>query len=164
MNAPRHSAWAFFHKGGTMNKKAMIKAYESVYKDTQGLRSYRWGDRASDFLTSYYGLTRLEADAVAGSLDRFTTLDEFVALFNEGSTAPETVSPEIQKIEAAMADAEETAIDSLARYKFFMFGYWAAQWVNLNKLLPKPKPNPFAGFVQMARQTKGANQPEKGGN
>lgn len=43
------------------------------------------------------------------------------------------------------------AIDSLSRYKFLMFGYHSANWVNLNKLLTKKKPNPFGPLVKMAR-------------
>lgn len=33
-------------------------------------------------------------------------------------------------ISNAMADAYMKALDSLSRYKFVMFGYWAGQWVN----------------------------------
>jgi len=43
------------------------------------------------------------------------------------------------------------AIRSLARYKFWMFGYHAANWVNLNKLLDQKMPNPFQGLVHNAR-------------
>jgi hypothetical protein len=55
-----------------------------------------------------------------------------------------------RKILDKMTEAESKAVDSLARYKFLMFGYWAAQWVNLNKLLDKKKPSPFKGFVRVA--------------
>ncbi len=45
------------------------------------------------------------------------------------------------------------AWDSLARYKFYMFGYHASIWVNLNKLIPDhPRPNPFKPFVKLAKQ------------
>jgi len=50
-----------------------------------------------------------------------------------------------------MAEAERKAIDSLARYKFMQFGYWAAIWVHLNRLAAKRLPNPFAAFVYAAR-------------
>jgi len=50
-----------------------------------------------------------------------------------------------------MADAYMKAFDSLGRYKFLMFGYWAAQWVNLNSLLPTPRPNPFRALVKFAK-------------
>lgn len=50
-----------------------------------------------------------------------------------------------------MAEAYTKALDSLSRYKFLMFGYWAAQWVCLNSLLPAPRPNPFAALVKYAK-------------
>jgi hypothetical protein len=40
-----------------------------------------------------------------------------------------------QNVLKAMANAEEKAWKSLAGYKFLMFGYHAARWVNYNKLL-----------------------------
>ena len=49
-----------------------------------------------------------------------------------------------------MAEAERKAWDSLARYKFYMFGYHAGVWVNLNKLLRHPHPNPFRTLVDLA--------------
>lgn len=44
------------------------------------------------------------------------------------------------------------AVKSLGGYKFYMFGYHAANWVNLNKMLDKKLPNPFKGFVAEARK------------
>lgn len=61
-----------------------------------------------------------------------------------------------EKIKDKMKEAESKAVDSLARYKFLMFGYWAAQWVNLNKLLEKKQPSPFKGFVKMGRMSRAA--------
>lgn len=60
------------------------------------------------------------------------------------------MSTEIQK---ALTEAERKAWDSLARYKFLMFGYHAAQWVTLNRLAPGgiKKPNPFRALVKSAR-------------
>ncbi len=55
-------------------------------------------------------------------------------------------------IEQEMAKAEKKAIKALAGYKFWMFGYWAAQWVNYNRISGLKKPNPFKKFVQLARQ------------
>ncbi len=49
-------------------------------------------------------------------------------------------------------EAYESAIDSLARYKFMMFGYWSAIWVHLNNLDEKKEPNPFRELVQTARR------------
>lgn len=47
-------------------------------------------------------------------------------------------------------EAERKAWDSLARYKFMMFGYWASIWVHLNQLCPDSQPNPFAHLVKIA--------------
>lgn len=56
-------------------------------------------------------------------------------------------------LKRALAEAERKAWDSLARYKFLMFGYHTAQWVTLNRLAPKQskKPNPFRAVVKFAR-------------
>ncbi len=47
--------------------------------------------------------------------------------------------------------AYQKAIESLAKYKFMMFGYWAAIWVHLNKLDQTNEPNPFSDFVKLAK-------------
>jgi hypothetical protein len=56
----------------------------------------------------------------------------------------------------AMEEAEEKAIDSLARYKFQMFGYWAACWVHANNMAKRAglggSANPFAALVKEARK------------
>jgi len=51
--------------------------------------------------------------------------------------------------------AESKAWDALSRYKFQMFGYWAAIFVHLNRISGERRPNPFTGLVQAAR-VKGA--------
>lgn len=48
-------------------------------------------------------------------------------------------------------DAEVKAIDSLARYKFAMFGYWAGIWVHLNQIIGDKKASPFKHLVMAAR-------------
>lgn len=48
--------------------------------------------------------------------------------------------------------AENKAWDALARYKFQMFGYWAAIWVHLNRIAGEHRSNPWAGLVEAARQ------------
>jgi len=58
----------------------------------------------------------------------------------------------MQTIEKAIAEAEAKAIDSLGRYKFAMFGYWAGIWVHLNRIEGKRRPNPFAHIVKAAKQ------------
>jgi len=47
--------------------------------------------------------------------------------------------------------AKRKALESLAKYKFQMFGYWAAIWVHLNKISREKEPNPFGKFVKLAR-------------
>lgn len=71
-------------------------------------------------------------------------------------TAAETRRLEKRDLEIgisnAMASAYIKAFDSLSRYKFLMFGYWAGQWVKLNSLLPHPRPSPFRALVKYARE------------
>ena len=51
-----------------------------------------------------------------------------------------------------MVEQRYKALRALAGYKFWMFGYYAAAWVNLRKLLDAPKPeNPFRYLVCAAR-------------
>jgi len=59
-------------------------------------------------------------------------------------TSKETLDQEIQ-------EAADKAIESLARYKFVMFGYWAGIWVHLNRIEGKRRPSPFRALVQAAR-------------
>ncbi len=53
-------------------------------------------------------------------------------------------------LEAELYQAETKAWESLARYKFMMFGYWAAIWVHLNKIGNFNRPNPFRPLVKLA--------------
>lgn len=48
--------------------------------------------------------------------------------------------------------AERKAFESLAKYKFAMFGYWAGIWVHLNRIDEHHDPNPFAPLVSKSRQ------------
>ncbi|NOZ67985.1 MAG: hypothetical protein GXP46_01750 [Deferribacteres bacterium] len=57
-------------------------------------------------------------------------------------------------IEEKLAEAERKAWDALGRYKFLMFGYWAAIWVHMNSMSPAKRSNPFNRLVQMAREAK----------
>ncbi len=55
--------------------------------------------------------------------------------------------------------AYKKAIDSLGRYKFYMFGYWAAKWVTINNLLGfnpanDKQRNPFKSLVKLAQEMK----------
>lgn len=51
-------------------------------------------------------------------------------------------------------EAEEKAWDSLARGKFWMFGYYAARRVSLNSLLKAPDKtkSPFRDLVKKAQE------------
>jgi len=51
-------------------------------------------------------------------------------------------------------EAKKKAFDSLAGYKFYMFGYWAATWVQMNKLCRIREINPFNQLVDLARKLK----------
>ena len=55
------------------------------------------------------------------------------------------------RLQADKQVAYQKAIDSLSKYKFMMFGYWAAIWVHLNKLDQTNEANPFADFVKLAK-------------
>jgi hypothetical protein len=52
---------------------------------------------------------------------------------------------------AALVDAELKAWEALARYKFWMFGYFAARWAFLNGLGGFRRANPFRPLVHVAR-------------
>ena len=60
------------------------------------------------------------------------------------------------EIKVEIENAEVKAWDALSRYKFWMFGYWAAIWVHLNRLSPVigGRQNPFGELVKMARKRK----------
>ena len=63
------------------------------------------------------------------------------------------ISIDPQDITDMMNTQKLKATKSLAGYKFLMFGYHAAQWVMLNKTLPRKfkQGNPFKGLVETAR-------------
>jgi hypothetical protein len=56
-----------------------------------------------------------------------------------------------ERLKGALHESERKAWDSLARYKFQMFGYWAGVWVHLNRIGDTKHPNPFRGLVTIAR-------------
>lgn len=64
-------------------------------------------------------------------------------------------------LETEIQEAETKAIDSLARYKFAMFGYWAGIWVHLNRIEGKRRPNPFGELVRAARALRDAEEQPK---
>lgn len=58
----------------------------------------------------------------------------------------------MNEIETHLDEAERKAFDSMARYKFVMFGYWAGIWIHLNRINGGKRPNPFSGLVKAARE------------
>ena len=56
------------------------------------------------------------------------------------------------RLKADLDEAEEKAWDSLARYKFQMFGYWSAIRVHLNRVGAFGRPNPWRELVHVARR------------
>lgn len=58
----------------------------------------------------------------------------------------------MKDIEKEIAEAEKKAFDSLKRYKFVMFGYWAGVWVHLNRVSGLNKANPFKNLVLLAKK------------
>jgi len=60
----------------------------------------------------------------------------------------------MSNLEALLEEAERMAWLSLQRYKFMMFGYWAAIWVHLNRAGGFHHPNPFHDLVKLAQQRK----------
>jgi hypothetical protein len=62
------------------------------------------------------------------------------------------MSASIERLEAELNQAERRAWDALCRYKFQMFGYWAAIWVHLNRVGNFRKPNPWRDVVKGARR------------
>ena len=61
----------------------------------------------------------------------------------------------MDKLTPELAEAEQKAWDALARYKFWMFGYWAGVWVHLNRISGAKRPNPWRELVLTARQKEG---------
>ena len=65
---------------------------------------------------------------------------------------------ELARLKESKQEAFENAIDSLARYKFMMFGYWAAIWAHLNQISGEKEGNPFRGLIDKAREIQRSNQ------
>ena len=61
------------------------------------------------------------------------------------------MSSEARTLKALLDEAEAKAWVSLARYRFQMFGYWAAIWVHLNRIGGFGRSNPWASLVSDAK-------------
>ena len=74
----------------------------------------------------------------------------------------ETLSDQAMTITEQLAECEVKAWDSLAGYKFVMFGYWAGVWVHLNRIGVtmgyKKRPNPWRALVKTAKGVKAENK------
>ena len=69
-----------------------------------------------------------------------------------GMPEPQALDPDLWvRLEADLDESEEKAWDSLARYKFQMFGYWSAIWVHLNRVGNFGRPNRWRGLVKYAK-------------
>ncbi len=55
-------------------------------------------------------------------------------------------------VEEQLREAEIKALDSLSRYKFMQFGYWAAIWVHLKHMSDKTHSSPFTALVKLAKE------------
>ena len=62
------------------------------------------------------------------------------------------------EIKDALYEAEVKAWEALSRYKFWMFGYWSAIWVHLNKLSGEKRPNPWKKLVGIAKKETGSEK------
>lgn len=63
-----------------------------------------------------------------------------------------TADQKRESLARELAQAERKALASLARYKFQMFGYWAAIWMQLNRAGRFGRRNPFGFLVRAARE------------
>ena len=67
-----------------------------------------------------------------------------------------------QSLHDKLSEAEYKALDNLSRYKFMNFGYHAAMFVTLNKIVPNSRPNPFRELVHLALKLKSSLVYKKG--
>ena len=51
-------------------------------------------------------------------------------------------------------EAKKKAYDFLSGGRFYMFGYWASVWMQMNKLSRIRKVNPFLGLIDLAKKIK----------
>lgn len=58
----------------------------------------------------------------------------------------------VADLQVDLDEAEAKAWDALARYKFMMFGYWAAIWVHQNRVGKFKRANPWIALVRLARE------------
>lgn len=67
--------------------------------------------------------------------------------------------PGSERMMQEIEEAERKALESLGKYKFAMFGYWAGIWVHLNRISGANKRSPFSELVKKARELHGSACP-----
>jgi hypothetical protein len=71
--------------------------------------------------------------------------------------------PDVNKlIDDELNVAEAKAIDALSRYKFQMFGYWAAIWVHLNAYPASVDQTLFVSMLMLLGAAEIRRSPSKG--
>lgn len=86
----------------------------------------------------------LSDSAEAFDVDRDAAEREIIAALREAAAVTDRLC-------GCTEEAERNAWDSLSRYKFLQFGYWAAIWVHLNRIRGSMLPSPFGALVTVAR-------------
>lgn len=87
------------------------------------------------------------------NLDLEFTLKRSIQMVKERKMAVDRLErdcPDCQNTLAELDHAEREAWNALSRYKFQMFGYWAAIWVHLNRLSKARRRNPWSALVKMS--------------
>jgi len=109
----------------------------------------RWGLTPEEVL----GILRVSADTEQAQIGQ--ALGDLDKAYRDMDGLLEMRSGRVLRAEAgllpALDEAETKAWQSLARYKFQMFGYWAGIWVHLNRLSGARRPNPFTVAVALAK-------------
>lgn len=93
-------------------------------------------------------IERLFGQGVRTPHDAWLVLDE---MKGRALAAEERTS----RLRADLDEAERKAWDAIGRYKFQMFGYWAAIWVHLNRIGGFNESNPWRDLVKSAREREG---------
>ena len=106
---------------------------------------------------NHYGIIKMHVPAEPGKREAVVvkTPGKDLTAINLGMCRDAVNTDE--RVCCARLEAYNKAVDSLARYKFEMFGYWASKWVSLNRLAEDPHPNPFKDLVKLARMIRDAN-------
>ena len=102
------------------------------------------GNRGSGGHSRANQLEDVMADQPGGAQDQWD-------LMMEQSSRLEELEVLYADLQTDLDQAETKAWDSLSRYKFQMFGYWAGIWVHLNRIGGFKRPNPWVNIVRASR-------------